>query len=80
MKLPIVLTILVALAVVHSAPVPTTDSTDVQPLHHASNSAVQSHGSGYEQSDLKKREGGSETGSEDGSETSSEGGSETSSE
>ncbi|KAG0027953.1 hypothetical protein BGZ82_008688 [Podila clonocystis] len=53
MKFPIALTILAALAVVHSAPVPTTDSTGIQALGNPAGSvAIQSHSS--DQS-LKKR-------------------------
>ncbi|KAG0027952.1 hypothetical protein BGZ82_008687, partial [Podila clonocystis] len=54
MKFPIALTILAALAVVHSAPVPTTDSTGLQALHHTSGSdAAQSYTPGKQ--NFKKR-------------------------
>ncbi|KAF9384999.1 hypothetical protein CPC16_008166 [Podila verticillata] len=40
MKFPIALTILAALAVVHSAPIPTSDSTGVHVLHHTGSVAA----------------------------------------
>ncbi|KAG0064982.1 hypothetical protein BGZ92_005651, partial [Podila epicladia] len=53
MKFPIALTILAALVVVHSAPVPTTGGTGLQARHQTSGSAaVQSH---TVKQNLKKR-------------------------
>ncbi|KAF9372363.1 hypothetical protein CPB97_001313, partial [Podila verticillata] len=42
MKFPIALTILAALAVVHSAPIPTPDGTGLQVLNHGGSVAAQS--------------------------------------
>ena len=53
MKFPIALSILAALAVVHSAPIPTPEGTGLQILHHTGSVDVQSQD--LNQS-LKKRE------------------------